>query len=273
MKKYLKIAGSTVGLLALAAGVGAGINWAKPEAPSAALVSSSFSKKVGVNRPGCAWCVAVASSSVTTGYPSWSQAKALYGYGCTAYACGIDPSPAAEKAVPQYVRANTSEVEAYVDGLYINCCTWLATFNPSAFHKFGSTFYVGEQNPDASGKIALTNQSSGAIDIYENVPGVGYVLLANGVKQGKTVVIPIQVQYQISAGTGLSSRLSVRGFGASLKIGKAVANPLEYPNYGSGSARIQIAVAGKSNLGSLHGEKMLGQPGVRTAPQWVKEAK
>lgn len=70
MKKYLKIAGSAVGLLALAAGVGAGINWAKPEAPSAALVSS-YKKHVGVNHPGCAgcstngcgWCANVASSS------------------------------------------------------------------------------------------------------------------------------------------------------------------------------------------------------------------
>jgi len=43
MNKYLKIAGSTVGMLALATGVGAGINWAKPEAPSSALVASVVS--------------------------------------------------------------------------------------------------------------------------------------------------------------------------------------------------------------------------------------
>ena len=274
MKKYLKIAGSTVGMLALAAGVGAGINWAKPEAPSAALVSSSFYKKVGVNRPGCAWCVAV-SSSVTTGYPSWSQAKALYGYGCTAYACGINPSPIAYKSVFPYIRATKTEVERVANDVTIEAGNFLKVNGSEVAStsnvKFGSTLSVLQQTPSASGQIAITNRSSKAIDVYENLPGHGYLPIASGVKSGKTVVVPIQTQYQVWPG-GSSYRFSIGGFAASLKIGAAKSNQFAYPpNYGAGSAKVQISAVGQANLAALHGAKLLGQPGATGIATWTKE--
>jgi hypothetical protein len=75
MKKYLKITGSTIGMLALATGVGAGINWAKPEAPSTALVSSDVRAsvrteppQVGCNQFGCAWSATQAGSLTVAGW-------------------------------------------------------------------------------------------------------------------------------------------------------------------------------------------------------------